>query len=169
MSKIKLTADEVLIVLEKSRPGSYSTLYRALGGKSNPASSTIKAFKALVPDVEKRLKANRGGGTTVQNSGKFAGRKKWPRNKHNPYRSGSYATAFDIAASFKDGLPRAKLESLHAQAMGRNKNEAYKSRFDCSVVLSVKGEGMDSERHKSCRSGYGLIRDGNWIKLVMPK
>lgn len=166
MAKTKLTAENILNALEKSKAGSYSALHRALAGKSNPASSTIKTFKTLVPDIETRLKANPGGGATFQMSGKSGGRKRWPRNKHNPYReSSNYAIGFDILAAHPNGLPREKFEELYAKATRKSRDKA---RFDCAVVLSPKGESPTSERHRSTREGYGVRKEGSHVRLVLP-
>lgn len=170
MTKIKLTADAILGALVKSNAKTFSALHRVLGGKSNLASSTIKTFKALVPDIETRLKANRVHGATFQTSGKSKGRKRWPRHPVNPFRpnpNGGYSLVFDILAAHPNGIARDRLQELYHKT-GRGIS-ADKARFDVAVVLSVKGEGPDSERHKSCRSGFGLLREGNWVKLVLPK
>jgi hypothetical protein len=56
-AKLQLSAELVRKAVEEHRPTSMSALYRALGGKSNPAGSTIKAIRELVPEIGDLLKA----------------------------------------------------------------------------------------------------------------
>lgn len=169
MAKVVMTADTILTALDSAKPTSYSGLYKAMGGRSKPAGSTIKTIKALMPDVESRIKANKDEGTTFQNSGKSktsTGRKKWPLSKSNPYReSSNYHIALNILAAHPNGLPREKFESLYAKATRKSRDKA---RFDCAVVLSPKGESPTSERHRSCREGYGIRKEGSHVQIVLP-
>jgi len=89
---------------------------------------------------------------------------KYPRHPKNPFRVGSsYATAFDILASFKDGLHRKKLVELHAKATGKSEKKAG---YDCAVLLSAK-ESNAGPRHRSCRDGYWVRRENSHVLMVI--
>ena len=57
--KVQLTEELIRRTIQESKPKSISALYRNLGGRSNPASSTIAAIKKLVPEVDAMIRANR--------------------------------------------------------------------------------------------------------------
>ena len=73
---------------------------------------------------------------------------------------------FDILSAHPEGLPREKLQELYAKAARKSQDKA---RFDVAVLLSVKGESPTSDRHRSCREGFGICRDGSFVRLVLPK
>jgi hypothetical protein len=58
------------------------------------------------------------------------------------------------------------LTEKYTKASGK---DLKKASFDIAVLLSPKGEKPTSDRHKSCREGYGLTKDGSHYTIVLPK
>jgi hypothetical protein len=95
---------------------------------------------------------------------------KYPRDPRNPFRAGSaYAIAFDILAAHPDGFPKKEWIPLLAEAMGKAEKLAG---FNVQVLLSAKpnANGIDSNtspRHRACRPGFYITRDGDTVKLAV--
>ena len=167
MSKRLLTKEAVLKALEASKATSVSALYRAMGGGNTIPGSTAKRIRELVPDIERKLKANKGGdaGTTKPASGKpksVARSAPYPRHPSNPYRPGSYSLAFDILAAHPDGLSRQRLIELYSKASGKDPRTG--ARYDLAVVLSPK-ESATGPRHRSAREGYWIEMQNDFVRL----
>jgi hypothetical protein len=188
--KTELTAE---LVLEAVKGGakSLTAVSKALGlGKGSVSGSTAKAIRALVPDIEARLAANKAnkGDTKTDAKPKVAKAKpsttkgkvkpakapikegKWPRDPRNPFREGSaYATCFNILAFHKAGLPKEKMVELLAEATGKDIKHAG---YDAQVLLSAhpNDNGLsnnDSPRHRSCRPGFWIQRTNGHVKLMV--
>ena len=149
---------------------SLTDVARHLGHKGSISGKLAKQIRELVPDIADRLKANAPQKTTEPKAGKPAKKTKsggkYPRHPQCPFRDGSsYAIAFDVFASHPNGVVRAELTKEYAKA---SKKPLKNASFDIAVLLSPKGESPTSERHKSCREGYGLRREGNHYQLVLP-
>ena len=150
---------------------SMTEIARHLGHKGSISGKLAKQIRELVPDIADRLKSNIGQmyakkvAEKIANNPKPTG--KFRRHPKNPFREGSgYALAFDVLASHQTGVARDHLTNLYAKAARKPLKNAS---FDIAVLLSPKGESVTSERHKSCREGYGLKRDGNHYQIVLPK
>jgi hypothetical protein len=163
---------------------SLTEIARFLGKKGTISGKLAKQIKALIPNITVRLSANDlktakdalKGAAKDAKTGKQAksaktgksGVKggKYPRHAKNPFRAGSsYALAFDIFAGHPKGIARPDLTKEYAKASRKPLKNAS---FDIAVLLSPKGERATSERHRSCREGYGLKRDGNHFQIVLP-
>ncbi len=91
---------------------------------------------------------------------------KFPRSDNNPFRAGSsYATAFVILVAHPAGLPRQKLVELLAKATGKSIKRAG---FDVAVVVSPASASPTSDRHSSCRDGYGVEHENDHVVLRLP-
>ena len=146
---------------------SLTDISRHHGYKGSVSGCLGDKIKALVPDVSERLKANKSRAEAPPKKKSVKNLGKYPRHAKNPFREGSgYATAFDIFASFPKGIARSKLTEFYAKAVGK---DLKKASYDIAVLLSPKSEKPSSERHKSCREGYGLIKDGSHYTIVIPK
>lgn len=148
---------------------SLTDIARHLGHKGSISGKLAKQIREMVPDIAERLKANAPQKTTepkAENPGKKSkGGGKYARHPQNPFRDGSsYGLAFDILANHPKGIARADLTKEYAKASHKPLKNAA---FDIAVLLSPKGESPTSERHKSCREGYGLRREGNHYQLVL--
>lgn len=186
-SKVELTAETVRAVIERDRPKSLTGLAHGLGYKGSVSSSVTKKFRALVPEVDAMLRAAEGsskGGEegktgaakpkakkAPKGKAKIAARtSKYPRDPRNVFRDGSsYATAFDVLASFPTGLPKDKLIRLLAEATGKDEKHAG---YDAQVLLSAHGNesGLsrnDGPRHRSCRPGFWVERKNSHVRLVV--
>lgn len=195
MKAVELTAAAVLDAV-KGGAKSLTGISKALGlGKGSVSGSTAKAIRALVPDVEARMaadKASKGGAGKGDAKDKPAKAKaesskspkvksakpakvpikdsKWPHDKRNPFRQGgAYATCFNILASHKAGLAKEKLVELLAEATGKDVKHAA---YDAQVLLSAKPneDGLsndDSPRHRSCRPGFWVQRTNGHVKLMV--
>jgi len=149
---------------------SLTDIARHLGHKGSISGKLAKQVRELVPDIAERLKVNIGQmyakkvAEKVANKSNFSG--KYRRHPNNPFREGSgYALCFDIIASHENGVARDHLTNLYAHAA---KKPLKKASYDLAVVLSPKSESPTAERHKSCREGYGLKREGSHYQLVLP-
>lgn len=183
---LKLLKESLILILETHYPQSLTEAYRLLGGKGKLSGSTAKRMRTLVPGLDgwvARNKAEAGkieGKTkvgaepkrnqpTLQTSGKSkkTAKKnpkdnKYPHNQANPFREGSnYALAFDILASFPEGLPLAEWRERYAKAAGKSLKLAS---FDIQVLLTAK-DTPTGERHRSCRDGFYIEREGDHVTL----
>jgi len=198
-ARVELSADVVRKAIEDGRPSSLTGLAHGLGYRGSVSSSLTAKFRALVPGIDgllkqaagtaepaKPAKAGKQEPATARPAGKAGGKAKgkpkgkptakagkWPRHPLNPYRAGSYATAFDILAAHKDGLQRERLVEIMAKATGK---DARKAGYDAQVVLSARAlrpeeEGLnpfESPRNRSARFGYWVAREGDVVRLVLP-
>jgi hypothetical protein len=90
------------------------------------------------------------------------GKPMYPRAEGNPFReNSSYSVAYDILAKHKEGLPRQRLAELLAKATGKNPKRAG---FDAAVLLSAK-DSVNGPRHRSCRPGFYVERENDFVKL----
>ena len=173
MSKLELSRGRIEEILESKKPVSLTEVYRYLGGIGKLSGSTGKQMRTLVPDIEKVVAGNRAGEgkgepkETLRTSGKSkgpqnAGRTVYVRHSKNPFREGSnYALAFDVLASFPDGLPLAEWRERYAKAARKSLKLAS---YDIQVLLTAKGSPT-SERHRSCRDGFYIEREGDHVTL----
>lgn len=168
---MKTTQVTVEVILESIGKGakSLTDVSRHLGHKGSISGKLAKQIRTLVPDIAERLKANARQKVVAPKANKPAKAKgggKYPRHSSNPFRDGSsYALAFDILASHPKGVARQELTKEYAKA---SKKPLKNASFDIAVLLSPKSDKPTSERHKSCREGYGLKREENFYQLVLP-
>ena len=154
---------------------SLTDIARHLGKKGTISGKLAKQIKSLVPDIATRLKANTPPAKAkaapkakkspkADKQSKASG--KYRRHPQNPFRDGSgYALAFDILATHPKGIIRSDLTEEYAKAAKKPfKNASY----DIAVLLSPKAAEASSERHKSCREGYGIRKENNHVELVLP-
>jgi len=170
----KTLSVEVIQDAIKNGAKSLTDISRFLGHKGSISGKLSKQIRNLVPNVAERLKSNTSQTPKpskpskkseqpkkVKHSGKY------PRHPKNVFRDGSgYGLAFDILASHTKGIARSELVEKYAKASGK---DLKKASFDIAVLLSPKSEKPTSDRHKSCREGYGLIKEGSHYTIVLPK
>ena len=188
MPKVEITREKIVEVLESKSPKSLTEVYRHLGGVGKLSGSVAKKMRTLVPDIEKVVAGNKakavearaegeakkeepkgGGETTLRTSGKSKKTAKrtpkggkYPHSQANPFREGSnYALAFDVLASFPEGLPLAEWRERYAKAARKPLKLAS---YDIQVLLTAK-ETPTGERHKSCRDGFYIEREGDHVAL----
>lgn len=182
-AKREITAESVKAVIKRDKPRSLTGLAHGLGYKGSVSSTLTKKLRALLPDIESRLMAS---GTAKEDAGGDAKAKKdkpdrkrkakpatspaskWPHDERSKFRPGSsYDTCYSILAAHKDGLPRGKLVALLAEATDKDTKHAG---FDAQVLLSAhpNEDGLsnnDSPRHRSCRPGFYIVRNGDVVTL----
>lgn len=192
-AKVELTAEAVKAVIEQDKPKSLTGLAHGLGYKGSVSSTLTRKLRSLVPDIDALLKGAAGlakgdgeGKTEAANptaskepKGKSAKGKakpvakvegKWPHDERSPFRPGSsYDTCFSILAKHKDGLAKAKLIELLAEATGKDLRHAG---YDAQVLLSAhpNEDGLsnnDSPRHRSCRPGFWIKRTNGHVQLMI--
>ena len=180
MKTIALDAETVGKALSERKPASLTKLWQALGGKGSVGGATAKKLREIVPGLMERLSANKAVETskseappkpkvTISTSGKsepkakirMSGKSKWPRSPSNPFREGGYGTAYDILAAHPEGLPKDEWAKLYQRATGK---DAQHSRYDLQVLLSAC-DSVTSERHRSCRDGFFIEREGDFVRL----
>lgn len=187
MSKIiHLDAEFIRKVLEEEKPASLTAIWRRMGGRGSVPGSTAQRMRVMVPGLAEALAANKGvptaksapAGTAtgkpdgaVPKAGRTKGAKirisgtsksKWPRSPSNPFREGSsYSVAFDVLAAHPDGLPKAQWAELYMKA---TKKDAQHARYDLQVLLSAC-DTPTGERHRSCRDGFYIQREGDHVRL----
>lgn len=182
MSKVEISRENIVAILESKSPKTLTDVYRLLGAQGKKLSGSVaKKIRELVPGIEERLASNKasaetamveripkGDGATNRISKKSKGVKKtsktgqFPHSKDNPFRPNSnYALAFDVLASFPDGLPLATWRELYAKAAKKSLKLAS---FDTQVLLTAK-DRPTSERHRSCRSGFYIERQCDHVTL----
>ena len=174
MPKVEVSREKIVEVLESKSPKSLTEVYRHLGGVGKLSGSTGKQMRSLVPDIEKVVAGNRAGEgkgepkETLRTSGKSkkpgkkASKATYPHCDKNPFREGSnYALAFDVLASFPDGLPLADWRERYAKAAKKSLKLAS---YDIQVLLTAK-DSPTGERHRSCRDGFYIEREGDHVTL----
>lgn len=177
MPKVEISYQKIIIALETRSPKSLTEVYRILGGAGKLSGSTAKKMRELVPGIEERLASNKAGEgmeeekpqPTLPKSGKSGkGAKKnfkatYPRCDKNPFREGSnYALAFDVLASFPEGLPLAEWRERYAKAARKPLKLAS---YDIQVLLTAK-DTPTGERHKSCRDGFYIERQCDHVRIL---
>lgn len=174
---LKLSKETLLLILETRSPKSLTEIYRLLGGQGQKLSGSVaKKMRTLVPDIEKvvannKAKEGNAGGnpeTTLRTSGKSKkpGKKTskatYPHCDKNPFREGSnYALAFDILASFPEGLPLAEWRERYAKAARKS---LILAGYGIQVLLTAK-DTPTGERHRSCRDGFFIERQCDHVTL----
>ena len=176
MSKIELNQQKIIIALESRSPKSLTEVYHILGGAGKLSGSVAKKMRELVPGIEETLASNKAGEgeaeekppTTIPKSGKSEKTAKknskatYPRCDKNPFREGSnYSLAFDILAASKEGLPLAEWRERYAKAARKPLKLAG---FDTQVLLTAK-DTPTGERHRSCRDGFYIEREGDHVRI----
>jgi len=95
-------------------------------------------------------------------SAKVTPSSKYQRHEKNPFRpNSSYATAFDLLASKKSGIRRDEAVKLLAEATGKDEKHAA---YDLAVLLSAK-ESTTGPRHKSCKEGFWVMKENEFLLL----
>ena len=178
---LKLLKESLILILETHYPQSLTEAYRLLGGKGKLSGSTAKRMRTLVPGLDEwvaRNKANagkaKGEGEPKEGKAKFRISKtskgdkrgvvksKYPHSASNPFREGSnYSLAFDILASFPEGLPLAEWRESYAKAARKSLKLAS---YDIQVLLTAK-DSPTGERHRSCRDGFYIERETDHVTL----
>jgi len=176
MSRIELSKEKIVEVLESKKPVSLTEVYRHLGGVGKLSGSTAGKIRNLFPDIEKVVAGNKAVAAqadgkpeaTLRTSGKSktpgkkAFRATYPHCDKNPFRDGSnYALAFDVLASSRDGLPLAEWRERYAKAARKSLKLAG---YDIQVLLTAK-DSPTGERRRSCRDGFYIERDGDHVTL----
>ena len=185
MSKLKLSKETLILILEAHSPQSLTEAYRLLGGTGKLSGSTAKRMRTLVPGLDEWVARNKaeagkakgeatvgaepkGNQPTLRTSGKSkkpakkASKATYPHCDKNPFREGSnYSLAFDVLASSRDGLPLAEWRERYAKAARKSLKLAS---YDIQVLLTAK-DTPTGERHRSCRDGFYIEREGDHVTL----
>ena len=179
-AKHELTAEAVRKVIGDGKPASMTQLAHQLGYKGSVSSTLTNKLRALLPEIDSLLAANKPAGdgktdarasTATKPSAKAKGGKPKlpPRHPQNPYREGiSYGCVLDLLAQsqFLDkGINRVDLVKLAASATGKDLKRAG---YDIIVVCSPEDTSPTCHRHRSAREGYGVEKINGWVKLVLP-
>lgn len=176
MSKLELSKEKIVEVLESKSPKSLTEVYRLLGGKKL-SGSTAKTMRSLVEGIdewvannkavapvksEQAPKSDKEKFRTSKKSGKKTAKVDFSRHISNPFRTNSnYALAYDVLAAYPEGLPLATWRELYAKAAKKSLKLAS---FDTQVLLTAK-DRPTSERHRSCRSGFYIERQCDHVTL----
>lgn len=176
MSKLELSKEKIVEVLESKSPKSLTEVYRLLGGKKL-SGSTAKTMRSLVEGIDEWVANNKASVPTKtepvpksdkekfrtsKKPGKKTAKVDFPRHISNPFRTNSnYALAFDILAANKEGLPLPAWRELYAKAAKKSLKLAS---YDIQVLLTAK-DTPAGERHRSCRDGFYIEREGDHVTL----
>ena len=88
------------------------------------------------------------------------------RHPKNPFKpDASYGVAFDILASRPAGMNKDELVRLLAKATGKPEKLA---RYDAVIVLSAR-DSATGLRHRSCKDGFYVHRENNFVQLIIPE
>lgn len=174
--KTQLTEELVRQAIKDSGANSFTSLYRALGHKAKPNGKATATIKALVPEIEELLKANKPEGTPKSEpkpkneakakkpTPKTTGFKstKFPRHEKNPFREGSgYALLTDIISSAgSEGIAKSEVLKSYCKATGKDDQHA---RYDLAVIMSAST--VSERKHRSCRDGFSVLRDGDNLRI----
>lgn len=182
MSKLKLSKESLILVLEVHTPKSLTEAYRLLNGEGKLSGSTAKKMRELVPDIDSWVARNKANAEkaegepkaekpTLPTSGKSkkatkkvakaSAKSKVPRHSKNPFRPGGYATMLDLVAnSGSKGIGREDLLNAYRKVTGKDLTHA---KYDLAVINSAR---EDSEkRHRSCADGFTILKEGDNFRI----
>ena len=138
MSKVEISRENIVKVLESKSPKSLTEIYRLLGG-GKLSGSTAKTMRTMVPDIDERLAGNKSGNPMKSESVAKPRKPKAHQPEEaesTPYRNGSaYSKVYQILTEHPDGISRA---DLIREAARRCKKPANRSAFDVAVVVSPR-------------------------------
>ena len=182
MSRIELSKEKIVEVLESQKPVSLTEIYRHLGGQGKLSGSTAGKMRTLVPDIEKVVAGNKAG--AVQSDGKpeatsrtfktskaakktpkAVANSKVPRHKDNPFRPGSgYGLLLDLIANAGEkGIGKPDLLKSYCKISGKDEQHA---RFDLAVINSARQDS--DKRHRSCADGFTILKEGDNYRVRFP-
>ena len=174
MPKVEITREKIVEVLESKKPVSLTEVYRHLGGAGKLSGTVAGKMRSLVEGIDALVANNKAGAGTAKSApvpttgkekfrtSKRSGRTVYVRHSKNPFREGSnYALAFDILASFPDGLPLAEWRERYSKAARTSLKLAG---YGIQVLLTAK-DTPTGERHRSCRDGFYIEREGDHVAL----
>ena len=146
-------------------------------GKASDTKNTAKSTKATTKPkttTKAETKTKTARGTSAKRpvapakkvTAKVVKTTAYGRHPSNPYRPlSSYSKAYDILASYKQGVNRQDLLKAVSQFIGKNEQ---RSSFDLAVILSPR-ESNNGPRHKSCRPGYWVKKENSNVCLMIDK
>lgn len=179
MSKVEISREKLVEILESKSPKTLTEVYRLLGSQGKKLSGSVAGkMRSLVSDIEERLAKNKAGEgavegkptATLRTSGKSdkvakPGKPKVRKPEETastPYRKGSaYSKVYQILMEHPDGISRA---DLIREAARRCKKPASRSAFDVAVVVSPR-ESCTGPRHRSARESYFVKVEGSCFTL----
>lgn len=165
MSKIEISLERIIVVLELKHPKSLTEIYHHLGGKGSVPGSVAAKMREFVPGIMERLAENKSGDPMKPEPVVKPRKPKVHQSEEaasTPYRKGSaYSKVYQILTEYPDGISRA---DLIREAARRCKKPASRSAFDVAVVVSPR-ESCTGPRHRSARDGYFLEVEGSCLKL----
>ena len=175
MSKIELSKEKIIEILESKKPKSLTEIYRHLGGQGKLSGSTAKQMRSLVEGIDNWVANNKASAgsvkseenpkPTLQKSGKSKGSKKTakaskkpskvPRHPKNPFREGSgYGLILDqIADAGSKGIGKEDLLKAYCKATGK---DIVHAKYDLAVINSASE--TSERRHRSCADGFTIIK-----------
>ena len=181
MSKLELSKEKIVEVLESKKPKSLTEIYRHLGGEGKLSGSLAGKIRNLVPDIEKVVAGNKAGEAqadgkpeaTIRTSktskpakktAKAGAKSKVPRAVQNPFRPGSgYGLLLDLIANAGEkGIGKPDLIKAYCKISGKDEQHA---KYDLAVVNSAS-ETSD-KRHRSCADGFTILKEGDcfWVRF----
>ena len=178
MSKMELSKEKIVEILESKSPKSLTEVYRLLGGGNKLSGSTAKKLRETSPGIDAILAGNKAGTAkserlvvtpkekrvqkAVKKTAKSLAKTNIPRHSKNPFREGSsYGLLVDLIASAGSrGIGKPDLIRAFSKASGKDEIHA---RYDLAVILSAS---TDSEKkHRSCRDGFSILREGDHLQI----
>lgn len=169
MSKIELSKEKIVAILEVRNPTSLSQIYRCLGGSGSVSGSTAKRLKMLVPDIMERLAGNKAVPVKSERAPKSeatrhpngkpmkASKAKVPHHSQNPFRPNSgYALLINLVANAgSKGIGKEDLLKAYCKATGK---DLVHAKYGLSVINS--GEAGRT-RHRSMKDNITIIRESD--------
>jgi hypothetical protein len=130
------------------------------------ATVSKKKIKARTAKISPAKKTTSKKATRPSTKSSRLATKGVPRNVQNPFReSSAYATCYLILSKHPKGLHRSKLLEMMSKQTGKDEKHA---RYDMTVVLSAK-DSNTGPRHRSCRDGYWIKKEGDHVQLMLDK
>ena len=178
MSKIELSKEKIVEVLESKKPKSLTEIYRHLGGQklsgtlAGKMRSLVEGIDTLVANNKAKAGTSKGEGATIhsdrtakevaQKPAKAVAKSKYPRHPKNPFREGSgYSILLDlIADAGAQGIGKPDLLKAYCKASGKDLTHAM---YDLAVINSARQNS--DKRHRSCADGFTIIREGDNFRI----
>lgn len=178
MSKVEISREKIIAILESKAPKSLTEIYRHLGSGDKLSGSVASKMRTLVEGIDNLVANNKAdagtvkskpapkAGSTIQKKtpkkpAKDSAKTNIPRNSRNPFRPNSgYSLILDIISSAKNGIGKEDLLKAYCKASGKDLAHA---KFDLAVINSAS-ENSD-KRHRSCRDGFTILREGDNYRI----
>ena len=164
-TKTELTPEAIIAAIQRDNPKTLTALARALGYKGSVSSWLRNKLKELVPDLDKRIAANKSGETKPTASKPRTRDADKEGERLCPYKRGKYRFIWLLLYRHrKTGISRQKILDELEKAEVSDRKTGY---YAITVVASPTREGKAHRSADRAADAYFCLKEGENIRLVM--